>query len=766
MPPITPAPSGSVTLHTNHDQGTARQPVRKGIEHAFDVPFIAALALKEKQIQQNYRPIIAVHKWFARRPGTLFRGLLLAEFGDRPLADAFYDCNDFPGLHIADPFMGGGTPIIEANRIGCDCDGFDLNPMSAWIVREEIEHIDLDAYTAAAAALTDALSAKLGPLYRTDCPLYGDRDVPVKYFVWVKVLDCAACGLAFDLFPGYLLAEDRRHPRNVLVCPSCGELNETVDRKNPGTCHACATPLHEAGPARRNRCRCPHCGHVNSYPRPASGPPRHRLFALEYFNPARKSTHAGRFFKKPDHADLERTALAEAQLARIMPRFIPPDVIPPGDETDRLHRWGYNHYRDLFNARQLLALESSARHIAAIPDMRIRNALATNFSDLLRYQNLLCRYDTMALKSLDIFSVHGFPVGLVHCESNVFGIRNEGGAGVGSGGWVNIIDKYGKAKRYCDAPFEVRHQDGRKVQVPITGEWIGERRAGEHPRRVRLHCASSTGEGDGGAATDLSSGGLDAVFTDPPYFGNVQYAELMDFCYVWLRRLVGTQWNGFDRSTTRSDLELTGNATRGRGLTHFAEGLAAVYARMAQALKPGAPLAFTYHHNQIEPYYAVGCAILDAGLVCSASLPCPAEMGGSIHIHGTGSSIIDTILVCRGTGVTRRRWLFSTSSELAAVVAADLEQLTLAGRVPTAGDTRCICFGHLTRMAIWQLRQSWNRERPMRDKLACFSQSVTALGHVDEILRLLDTKTVREPRPAKYVAAHLSGLELDDAIPF
>jgi putative DNA methylase len=41
----------------------------------FDIPFIAALALREKQIQHNYRPIIAGHKWFARRPGTLLRCL-------------------------------------------------------------------------------------------------------------------------------------------------------------------------------------------------------------------------------------------------------------------------------------------------------------------------------------------------------------------------------------------------------------------------------------------------------------------------------------------------------------------------------------------------------------------------------------------------------------------------------------------------------------------------------------------------------------------
>ncbi len=51
------------------------------LESHFDAAFVASQALREKQIQQNYRPVIGVHKWFARRPGTLFRALLLAEFG-------------------------------------------------------------------------------------------------------------------------------------------------------------------------------------------------------------------------------------------------------------------------------------------------------------------------------------------------------------------------------------------------------------------------------------------------------------------------------------------------------------------------------------------------------------------------------------------------------------------------------------------------------------------------------------------------------------
>ena len=79
---------------------------------------------------------------------------------------------------------------------------------------------------------------------------------------------------------------------------------------------------------------------------------------------------------------------------------------------------------------------------------------------------------------------------------------------------------------------------------------------------------------------------------------------------------------------------------------------------MARALKPGAPLVFTYHHNKIDAYHAVGVSILDAGLACSATLPCPAEMAGSIHIHGTTSSIVDTVFVCRSTGTIPRQWLF------------------------------------------------------------------------------------------------------------
>ena len=78
----------------------------------------------------------------------------------------------------------------------------------------------------------------------------------------------------------------------------------------------------------------------------------------------------------------------------------------------------------------------------------------------------------------------------------------------------------------------------------------------------------------------------------------------MDFCYVWLRRIINNH-GFFGEASTRNTGELTGNINMSRGLEHFAAGLSAVFQKMAIALKPGAPLAFTYHHNKI------GCLLSD-----------------------------------------------------------------------------------------------------------------------------------------------------------
>jgi adenine-specific DNA methylase len=248
----------------------------------------------------------------------------------------------------------------------------------------------------------------------------------------------------------------------------------------------------------------------------------------------------------------------------------------------------------MFNERQLLGLSSLLKRIKRVRKAELRHALLTVFSDSLRYQNMLCRYDTYALKCQDIFSVHGFPVGLVQCENNLLGIP-----GVGSGAFAHFIEKYVRAKEYCERPFETKQVGTKKQTVEIAGETIRAALTDRSPRGSEQQTWLTAG-----SATDvpLRKGSLDGVFTDPPYFDNVQYAELMDFCFVWLKLGLADEFVSFAKRSTGSDDELTGNETRGRGLEHFTAGLSRVFTHYARALKPGAPFAFTYHHNDPIAY--------------------------------------------------------------------------------------------------------------------------------------------------------------------
>jgi putative DNA methylase len=683
------------------------------IEKDFDISFVAQLAQREKQIQQSYRPIIGVHKWFARRPGTLFRALLLAEFTNaESLPARYFKSHNLHPRIVGDPFVGGGSPLLEANRLGCHVVGTDINPMAYWVVRQEITHLDRQAFRDTAQQVIDDVHVQLGELYETTCAYCGNPHAPVKYFLWVKTQNCSACQKTIDLFSKYLLAKNQRHPNYVLVCPSCGSLDQIAElNKTPGKmkCGTCGDQLLVKGPARRGQCQCPHCGHTNHYPTPEQGPPQHRLFALEYHCPTCKPKHRGRFFKAPDAADIARLIQAKERLARVDQRYIPTEKIPAGDETDRLHRWGYETYRQLFNSRQRYGLATLANTIAQVQDEAVRHALLTVFSDTLRYQNMVCRYDSYALKIIDVFSIHGFPVSLVQCENSLLGIP-----GVGSGGFRHFVKKYDRAKRYCEKPFEtVLSHPKRKVFLSdekIEAQLTSEFPHSQEPRSAYLRAASAD-------TLIMPSNSLDAVLTDPPYFANVQYAELMDFCYVWLKRHLESNIHGFQKASTRSDQELTINQTEGRGIVHFTTGLSQIFKSFTQALKPGGPFAFTYHHNDPEAYLPIAVALLDAGLVCTVTLPCPAEMGASIHISGTRSSVMDTIFVCRTTGTISAKAFDTSAENIKLLLEKDLKKLQLAKLTPTAGDAYCILLGHLTRLAIWTLCPTWRKEMPVKDKL-------------------------------------------------
>lgn len=675
------------------------------LERRFDDRLIAGLASAEKQIQQNFRPIIAVHKWFARRPGSLFRGLLLSEFDDRPLGQSYFEGHDLEGV-VLDPFMGGGTTLFEANRLGLSVVGYDTNPLSRWVCERELASLDVEAFEAVAEEIAADVEAELGDLYKTTCgECHGEADV--KFFLWVKTHVCD-CGTETLLFPGPLVAGRgmERHTHDVLVCCACRRVEQYLPNEAPADCPHCGADYDSRFGRTAN---CPGCGaEFRTTPQGAERAPRHTLFALEYHCPDCKVRpgRRGRFFKGADTDDHARFADAQRRLAALdSSSYWPDDAIPAGDETNRLLRWGYRRFTELHNERQLLGLHFLAKRINEHSG-ELRRALATVFSDFIRYQNLVCRYDTAALKVLDVFSIHGYPVHRVQCEAALVGIPR-----VGSGGWRHFATKYAGAKRYCEAPFEVLKEPGqRRKTITTPGERI-EARLVKTPRGLKTRRRAALMRAASLSVKPLPEASVDMVATDPPYFANVAYSELLDFNYAWLRRLV-PETPYFTAASSRHEDDVTGSKVNGRGLDAYAEGLSAVYQAAAKALKPGQPFVFTFHHNDLRAYAAPVVAMLDTGLVPTRTIGAPAEMRGSIHIAKSDSSRLDTVFVLRKPPARMPK-----RHDLQPLLVEQIAYLEQAGLQLTAGDRRCLAYGLMAEETVWTLRGRWTAGRPIAEKM-------------------------------------------------
>ena len=188
--------------------------------------------------------------------------------------------------------MGGGTPhqrpTARVRRLGCryqsdgrvDRPGGDRAPRPS-----RLRDAWRPLLRAFGAGTRQAPTVRIAPVTATD--------VPVKYFLWVKEIDCAACGKGFVSSPATSSPKMLATRSTSSSATRCGELNETLpapdDRRLLLAGHASATG-RQGG-----RCACPHCAHDNRPTRARpKGPPRHRLFAIEYYNPARKDgTKAG-----------------------------------------------------------------------------------------------------------------------------------------------------------------------------------------------------------------------------------------------------------------------------------------------------------------------------------------------------------------------------------------------------------------------------------------------------------------------------------------
>ena len=221
---------------------------RWAIEDSFPIVEINRLAVPERNA---FKPIYQMHKWFARRASSVFRAILLGclkplpvdkngnptKSGAQIIMEEFYKDHtrdpDTNGKVILDPFMGGGTTVVEALRLGCKVIGIDLNPVAWFIVKTETTPVDVKQLERAFDDLANRvvpwsgkpLKQTLLDLYKTTCPCCGNTDADIIYAFWVKSAICTdpTCHKQVPLFSDYFVAAKQPsiHYYQDVSCPKC-----------------------------------------------------------------------------------------------------------------------------------------------------------------------------------------------------------------------------------------------------------------------------------------------------------------------------------------------------------------------------------------------------------------------------------------------------------------------------------------------------------------------------------------------------------------
>jgi len=260
----------------------------------------------------------------------------------------------------------------------------------------------------------------------------------------------------------------------------------------------------------------------------------------------------------------------------------PQDEIPDGDRVrdDALYKKGYTHFYQLFTRRNLLA---NALLKDAIQSAHLRRDVEESL--LFIFSSSLTWSCKMRKDIGHGWEHHGYWLPETHYESNVWDVfkkQFDGG-----------VHSYWKGKEYSNKEIGTFAKLAKDYTELKSGK-----------RTCLLMCASSH-------ALPLPDKSVDVVITDPPFGGNVQYAELANFWAVWLKDtlgLSGTIDNTFEAVQTRH----TGFSTE-KSLEHYEDMLFQVFRECHRLLRPGGWLVLTFHNRELAVWMALQRAANRAG---------------------------------------------------------------------------------------------------------------------------------------------------------
>ena len=666
----------------------------KLIEVALPLEAIDRACVREKSIRHGHPSTL--HLWWARRPLAAMRAVMWASLVDDPSGDESLSseqqvaerkrlfrilgelliwenssnpevirrarveiercCRGAPPA-ILDPFGGGGTTPLEAQRLGLTTLSGDLNPVAVLIQKALVEipprfagrgPVYPDSWQMPGGwdggrGLAEDVAAygkwmraraheKIGHLYPNAVTLEGEELTPIAW-LWVRTIPSPdpAWNGQVPLVKTWELKRRPNKPR-VWFEPAIDEESQEV-----------AFRIREGGEPelaptiKRGNGTCI-----------ATGAAMPNDYIVEQFNAGNASEQLvavvadggrrrGRVYLEADevHAGAAKlSSLASKAVKGIVP-LRGQYLLPP--------KYGFNRWSDLFAPRQLAAMVAFSDLLPEVWAKTRQDAIASGMVDdgvrlrdggsgavayadaivtylalavdrLADYCNGLCTWHVSGEKVRDLFARQAIPITWDIAEVNPFSSS--------SGNWLGAIEWIKKVV----------------AALPARGNSLAIQRDAR--------------------GWDFGQQGV-VVCTDPPYYDNIPYADISDFFYVWLRRNLADIWpDELATLVTPKADEIVANHYRHGGRdaakNHFEQGMREFLGKLARAHTTEFPISifYAYRANEGRDGRESGWstflqALVDAGLQITATWPMRTELANRSRGLGSNALASSVVLVCR-----------------------------------------------------------------------------------------------------------------------
>ena len=587
-----------------------------------------------------------------------------------------------------DPFCGGGSIPLEAQRLGLQAHGSDLNPVAVLITKALIEippkfkdkppvnpdsrqKQKISSWEGAQGLaadvryygqwMRDEAFKRIGYLYpMVETNHKGTKDTKVIAWLWARTVKCPnpACGCQMPLVRSFQLSTKKG--KEAWVEPFVGDFNHkgtegdfnhkgTKDTKGDDFGVSVVPPkirfevktgkgTAPDGTVNRKGAVCIACNtpvpfdHIRREGK--AGRMDAQLMAIV------AEGQGGRVYLSPDE---EQVRIANSA----QPEWKPDSNLPEQALGFRVQGYGMTKHADLFTPRQLVALTTFSDLVSEAREKIKADAVAAGIPD-----------DDLPLNDGGIgATAYGDAV------ATYLAFAVDKGANIWSSlcSWMNdrgamretfarqaipMIWDFAEANPFCNSGGNFEMFINRSVDVTqiINSDSIG---------KVFQHDAAIKHKSD--SVTKLIS-------SDPPYYDVVPYADLSDFFYVWMRRSIGSIYPAiFNTLLVPKTQEMVADhfrhGSKEKAKQFFEDSLIQVFKRVNQINDKDYPVTIYYALKQTETdesdqVASTGWETILEGLIQSnfsiyGTWPIHTESSGRIRATGSNALASSIVLVCR-----------------------------------------------------------------------------------------------------------------------